>query len=145
MKQSNLIILIIKNVGTWNAAAGEQWNNNTSTLQQLFVSVQSQILIENPYFNEPGYESNYNNAAGLNESKKYNNERRYYTLCHTMYDLLQNPEPYSEFEDVIINHFKLKKNYIIKLCNEWEKDSFGDYKDATVQISNKLKELLHKL
>ena len=34
-------------------------------------------------------------------------------MCHAMYDLLKNKEIYPEFRDVINNHFKLKKDYII--------------------------------
>ena len=40
---------------TYGGTAGEKWNN-TSTLLQVLVSIQSLILVENPYFNEPGYE-----------------------------------------------------------------------------------------
>ena len=40
-------------LGTW---AGPGWVPDVSTLSQVFLAVQGQILIENPYCNEPGYE-----------------------------------------------------------------------------------------
>jgi baculoviral IAP repeat-containing protein 6 len=42
-------------LGTWKGAENEKWNAKTSTLLQVFISVQSLILVEEPYFNEPGY------------------------------------------------------------------------------------------
>lgn len=41
-------------LGTWSGAEGENWNKDTSTLLQVLVSVQSLILVPEPYFNEPG-------------------------------------------------------------------------------------------
>ena len=38
-------------LGTWS---GPQWSPTESALLQLLVSIQSQIFVENPYFNEPG-------------------------------------------------------------------------------------------
>lgn len=45
-------------LGTWSGGTNEKWNSKTSTLLQVLVSIQSLILVEQPYFNEPGYESN---------------------------------------------------------------------------------------
>lgn len=60
-------------IGTWPGRPEEQWNAHTSTLLQVFVSIQSMILVspplrscrafadfrhlqcDRPYFNEPGY------------------------------------------------------------------------------------------
>ena len=43
-------------LGTWRGEQGENWNANTSTLLQVLISIQSLILVPDPYFNEPGYE-----------------------------------------------------------------------------------------
>jgi len=43
-------------LGTWSGNAGESWNRDTSTLLQVLVSIQSLIMVPDPYFNEPGYE-----------------------------------------------------------------------------------------
>ena len=39
-------------LGTW---AGPGWDPQSSTLLQILVSIQSLILVPDPYFNEPGY------------------------------------------------------------------------------------------
>lgn len=131
-------------LGTWNGQGGENWSPTTSTLQQLFISVQSQILIPEPYYNEPGYESRYNNASGKEESRQYNNERRLYNMCHTMYDLMIKPELYPEFTDIIKTHFKLKKDYILNLCDKWTKEPSNKFKIETDGIAAKIKEVLEK-
>jgi len=44
-------------LGTWSGSAGESWNPKTSSLLQILVSIQSLILVSEPYYNEPGYAS----------------------------------------------------------------------------------------
>ena len=110
-------------LGTWNGQKGESWNINTSTLQQLFVSVQSQILVDMPVFNEPGHEKNIGNSKGDSQNFKYNQYIRYYNMCHAMIDIVENVDKYKEFKDVILNHFKLKKEYILKISKKWCEES----------------------
>lgn len=38
-------------LGTWN---GPGWDPKTSSILQLLLSVQALVLVEEPYFNEPG-------------------------------------------------------------------------------------------
>jgi baculoviral IAP repeat-containing protein 6 len=132
-------------LGTWSGSGGEKWNPKTSTLQQLFISIQSQILIENPYYNEPSYESSYNNAKGQETSRQYNNQRRLYTLKYTMYDLITNLDKYPEFADVIKDHFILKKDYILELCEKWKAEPKNKNEKDTIEMTDKLKIALEKL
>lgn len=41
-------------------------------LAQVLVSIQSLILVDQPYFNEPGYEANMHTDAGRASSRAYN-------------------------------------------------------------------------
>ena len=132
-------------LGTWGGTGGETWNATTSTLQQLFVSIQSQILVPEPFYNEPHYESNYNNPAGKEESRQYTNRRKIYTLHHTMYDLLVKPDAYPEFTEIIKMHFKLKKDYIKNLCDTWIKEPNNKFEKETKEIADKVKLELDKL
>lgn len=43
-------------LGTWSGRGSEVWCSNNSTLLQVIVSIQGLILVEEPYFNEAGYE-----------------------------------------------------------------------------------------
>ena len=59
-------------LGTWEGQQGEQWNETTSTVLQVLVSIQSLILVPEPYFNEPGYEQEIGTDAGRRHSVDYN-------------------------------------------------------------------------
>jgi ubiquitin-protein ligase len=102
-----------------NPTQSEKWNPNTSTLLQVLISIQAQILIDEPYFNEPGYESLIGTDRGKINSKTYNADIRLYTMKSTVRDLLQNPKIYGQFEDIIKEHFRLKKDYILKTYEKW--------------------------
>jgi len=109
-------------LGTWE---GPSWDIEISTLKQLFVSIQGQILIDTPVFNEPGWNKYNGTELGNKMNKEYNQFIRYYNICHSMIDMINHVDDYVEFKDVIINHFKLKKEYIIKQCNKWVNESYN--------------------
>ncbi|KAI1090803.1 hypothetical protein F5B19DRAFT_494076 [Rostrohypoxylon terebratum] len=60
-------------LGTW---AGEPWRADQSTILQVLVSIQSMILCEQPWYNEPGREQTENKSLSV----KYNNDVRAWTL-----------------------------------------------------------------
>ena len=123
-------------LGTWSGDKGESWNANTSTLLQVLISIQAQILIETPVFNEPGYETYIGKPIGDDMNMSYNQNIRLYTMRHAMNDLLENIDTtYECFKDVIINHFIQKKDYIKTIVNEWCKDSTN--KTTNVRVPNK--------
>lgn len=41
-------------LGTWQAGKGESWSGEYSTILQVLVSIQSLILVDEPFYNEPG-------------------------------------------------------------------------------------------
>lgn len=109
-------------LGTWNGDKGESWNKDTSSLFQVFMSIQSLILVDEPYFNEPGYESSIGTPKGKQDSANYNNKIRMYTMRHAMKNLLNSNE-YPQFTEVIKEHFKNKKDHILKICQKWVDES----------------------
>ncbi|KAH3764663.1 Ubiquitin-conjugating BIR-domain enzyme [Pelomyxa schiedti] len=104
-------------LGTWSGAEGENWNRDTSTLLQVFVSIQSLIMVPMPFFNEPGYESQMGTPSGDTNNRQYNEVIRCGTLDHAIIGQLQNPSP--GFEEVIQKHFYLQQNRIIEQVNRW--------------------------
>lgn len=101
---------------TWRGDESESWNE-TSTILQVLISIQSLIFVEQPYFNEPGYEYEMNTELGKKNSIEYNKSISYNTICWGMIDMIKNPPKY--FEPIVTNHFKLKKDHIIKETGEW--------------------------
>jgi ubiquitin-conjugating enzyme E2 O len=55
-------------LGTWN---GPGWDPKTSSILQLLLSVQALVLVDEPYFNEPGFEKLKGTAEGTRASKLY--------------------------------------------------------------------------
>jgi ubiquitin-protein ligase len=108
-------------LGTWRGDKGESWNINTSTFNQLVISIQAQILIDEPYFNEPGFEKIIGTDKGKKMSQDYNNNIRQYNLDHTMIDLLEK-NYYPEFKEIIVKYFKFQKENIIKTLNKWTEE-----------------------
>ena len=117
----------------------EKWNPKTSNLLQALVSIQSQILTEEPWFNEPGRERYVGTDSGKRESIAHNLTLKLYTIEHTIYDVLANIKSYGEFSDVIKTYFKLKKDDIIEKITEWSKT----YTD--VSRIDHIKKLLEKI
>jgi hypothetical protein len=107
-------------LGTWAGRPEEVWNEN-STMLQLFVSIQSLILIDHPYFNEPGYQSSYGTTYGMASSAKYNEEVQFNNIKWAIIDSIINPDPC--FADVIKTHFTYKKDQVISMANEWSKQN----------------------
>ena len=108
-------------LGTWQGSESEKWNASTSSFLQVLVSIQSLILIEQPYFNEPGWEREMNTPKGKQLSKDYNEEREPHTINLAMTEMILNPP--IGFEDVVMNHFKMKKEEIINRTLIWEQNA----------------------
>ena len=108
-------------LNTWNGQDGEKWNPKTSTFLQVLISIQSLILVDQPYFNEPGYERLINTNEGTIQSDSYNEQIYPNTIKLCMIDMINNPP--QGFEEIIINHFKYKKEEIINTLLKWEEKS----------------------
>ena len=46
------------------------------TVLQMLISIQSLIFVDEPYFNEPGYEGTMHTPQGLQASQAYNQNIR---------------------------------------------------------------------
>jgi ubiquitin-protein ligase len=128
-------------LGTWHAEKGESWIPEISTFFQVIISIQSLILVDEPYFNEPGYEITSNTPNGKKQSAIYNDNIRYETVRVAMIGMLKN-KPVS-YEKFIEEHFKFKKNEIIEIVTKWYEESNNKTKfkivlDELIDILNKL-------
>ena len=125
-------------LGTWIGQAGESWIPNLSSFIQVIVSIQSLIMVDEPYFNEPGYERAIGTESGKENSMEYNDTIRYETVRLAMVDMLRNKPP--EYEDFITEHFKMKKDEIIMTVSKWVDESKN--KDRFNKLFDELKDLL---
>lgn len=129
-------------LGTWQGQDGEKWNNKTSTFLQVLVSIQSLILVDDPYFNEPGWERQMNTPAGKTASALYNEERQPSTIKLAMTDMIRSPP--KGFEEVVKTHFAMKKEEIIKRTEVWLQNS-GKFKGVMEKNRNELLKALSEI
>ncbi|XP_038601850.1 LOW QUALITY PROTEIN: baculoviral IAP repeat-containing protein 6 [Tachyglossus aculeatus] len=107
-------------LNTWHGRPEEKWNPQTSSFLQVLVSVQSLILVAEPYFNEPGYERSRGTPSGTQSSREYDGNIRQATVKWAMLEQIRNPSPC--FKEVIHKHFYLKRVEIMAQCEEWIAD-----------------------
>lgn len=127
-------------LGTWGGGQGEGWNSELSTFLQVIVSIQSLIFVEQPYFNEPGYERDMHTPRGKQASFNYNDERRYQTLRVAIVNQIKNP-PHS-YENIVKEHFRMKKDEIYQTVEQWINES-KTYKKYMKKEYDELKKLLN--
>ncbi|KAE9551922.1 hypothetical protein FO519_004881 [Halicephalobus sp. NKZ332] len=104
-------------LNTWHGRPEERWNAETSSFLQVIVSIQSLILVSDPYFNEPGYERSRNTPAGQQASRDYDANIRAMTVRWAILEQIRNPP--KAFEEVIKCHFYLKKDEITTQIKNW--------------------------
>jgi baculoviral IAP repeat-containing protein 6 len=80
-------------LNTWHGRPEEKWNPLTSSFLQVLVSIQSLILVAEPFFNEPGYEQYRGTPYGDLRSLSYNAVVCNATLQWAMIDIIKNPCP----------------------------------------------------
>lgn len=102
-------------LGTWSGKGTETWTPN-SNLLQLLVSIQGLILVNEPYFNEAGYERQKGTQQGRENSRMYN-EMALLKLVQSMNRLIQNPPEI--FKEEIQEHFQNHAGSLISRLEKW--------------------------
>uniref|UniRef100_A0A8C8SRA5 (E3-independent) E2 ubiquitin-conjugating enzyme n=1 Tax=Pelusios castaneus TaxID=367368 RepID=A0A8C8SRA5_9SAUR len=93
-------------LGTWIGKGTERWTSKSSLLQVL-ISIQGLILVNEPYYNEAGFDSDRGLQEGYENSRCYN-EMALIRVVQSMMQLLRRPV--EVFEHEIREHFR---------CNGW--------------------------
>ena len=104
-------------LGTWRGEQGESWNPELSTALQLLISIQSLIFIKDPYFNEPGWETDRGTKKGEEKSKKYSEIRELETIRWAINDKIINL--IKGLEEFTKEHFRMKREELINVTRKW--------------------------
>jgi ubiquitin-protein ligase len=104
-------------LGTWPGNANETWNPAKSSIFQILISIQSLVMTEDVYYNEPGLESMKSTENGRLNNEGYSNVVKLANIRHAMIDMIRTP-PYG-FQDAVRKHFSLKKAEILQNCQKW--------------------------
>ncbi|MGL4947763.1 MAG: ThiF family adenylyltransferase, partial [Mycoplasma sp.] len=104
-------------LGTWRGLSSENWDAKISTLLQVLISIQSIIMSDLVYFNEPSCEGEMGKPEGEAKNEAYSNIVRYCNIQFAMIEQIHKPS--KGFEDVIKRHFYWKKDQIWKEVRGW--------------------------
>lgn len=104
-------------LNTWHGRPEERWNAQTSSFLQVLVSIQSLILVSEPYFNEPGYERSRGTPAGTIASIEHDANIKQATVKWAMLEMIKKPSVC--FKDVVVRHFYFKRKEIREQCEQW--------------------------
>jgi ubiquitin-protein ligase len=78
-------------LNTWHGRPEERWNSQTSSFLQVLVSIQSLILVSEPYFNEPGYERSRGTSSGTASSIEHDANIKQATVKWAMLEMIKKP------------------------------------------------------
>ncbi|GFR44877.1 hypothetical protein Agub_g6220, partial [Astrephomene gubernaculifera] len=105
-------------LGTYNSGhASEKWNPSLSTIYQVLMSVQSQILVDDPMTNEPLSETLAGTAEGAAKTAEYNARLQLLVMRHAMVDPLLHPPPGTA--DIVTAHFRLLRGRLAERVRAW--------------------------
>lgn len=99
-------------LGTW---AGPSWDPTHSTMLQVLVSLQGLVLVDEPYFNEPGHECDAGTEQGKQASALYNEHARILSLRAAL-NVAQSPP--LGFEEIVTNFFVQAGPKLVADCAE---------------------------
>ncbi|OMJ95285.1 hypothetical protein SteCoe_1342 [Stentor coeruleus] len=105
-------------IGTWAGNPEEQWNPASSTLLQVMLSIQSLVMDNDIIQKEPSFHGVPRDSI---ENLGYQLEVKYGNLKFAMIEHLKNPP--KGFETIIIEHFKIKKQEILKTASVWVQEA----------------------
>ncbi|XP_062853913.1 (E3-independent) E2 ubiquitin-conjugating enzyme isoform X2 [Trichomycterus rosablanca] len=88
-------------LGTWIGKGTERWTSKSSLLQVL-ISIQGLILVNEPYYNEAGFDSDRGLQEGYENSRCYN-EMALIKMVQSMTQMLA--QPVEVFQQEIREHF----------------------------------------
>jgi ubiquitin-protein ligase len=92
-------------LGTWHAGhASEKWDPAVSSLSQVLLSIQAMILVDEPWYNEPGADAMRGTPEGARKAAEYNEEIQLFTLRYAM--LAQLRKPRAGLEAALGAHFR---------------------------------------
>ncbi|KAI8823253.1 ubiquitin-conjugating enzyme/RWD-like protein [Chytriomyces cf. hyalinus JEL632] len=125
---------------TWSGSAEQRWQAGKSTLMQVLVSVQSIVLVDKPYFNEPGFDVG--RSGGIHSaSESYNRRVELDTVRHAILEPLKHPPQYAGFDKVIRAHFYLVQERIKKQVRVWADKATKDSQQKVQEWEQLVKEV----
>ena len=120
-------------IGTFNSGnSTEKWDPARSSIYQVLMGIQNQILEKYPIVNEPGYDGREDSKA----SRELNAKLRLLTIRHAMVDQLKAPP--AGLEGAVLAHFRTQRRRILRQCWAWTEE-------APVELRGKMRAAVAQL
>ena len=126
-------------LGTWS---GPGWDPESSTVLQLLVSLQGLVLVDKPYYNEPGNEKHAGTLEGEQQARSYNENAKLLALQATISAAKRPPAP---FRAVLVEHFKAHADAMAKDLEHAASDGDGAPAEGAPAYSDGFRRVLRKL
>ncbi|XP_040186030.1 (E3-independent) E2 ubiquitin-conjugating enzyme [Rana temporaria] len=107
--------LCVSLLGTWIGKGTERWTSKSSLLQVL-ISIQGLILVNEPYYNEAGFDNDRGLQEGYENSRCYN-EMALIRVVQSMIQLLRRPV--EVFQQEIMEHFQSNGWRLVHRIETW--------------------------
>lgn len=111
-------------LGTWDGDDVEQWDPRNSNVLRVLLSLQAMVFVEQPYYNEAGYQKQRGSVEGRTNARTYNESTMLLCLKHLIQSVRGGGTP-PDFVDIQRKHYIRRKEVIVnrlkKLCGENDK------------------------
>jgi ubiquitin-protein ligase len=112
-------------LGTFHGGhESEKWNPSVSSVYQIVLSIQSQLLVADPMFNEPAVAAIQGTREGDRKSGQYNADLRLSTMRYAINEVIQSPP--LGFEEVVRGHFYLLRHKLMDMGKKWVEEAGGE-------------------
>ena len=132
-------------LGTWHGTdKTEKWQPGTSTVAQVLLSIATQILCAEPYFNEPGYADARGTPHGRAASQAYDDELRVGTVRYAMIAPIRAPP--KGLEAACRAHFRLQRKRLLAQVSAWARGAASaKHRAALRRLLGELRDALDSL
>jgi ubiquitin-protein ligase len=102
-------------LGTWDGEGVEKWDPRNSNVLRVLLSLQAMVFVEEPYYNEAGYEKQVATTDGQANSRLYNESTLLLSLRHIVSTLRPGGAP-QDFLDLMRLHYRLVGVSMLERC-----------------------------
>ncbi|KAJ9466960.1 putative ubiquitin-conjugating enzyme protein 17 [Diplonema papillatum] len=140
--ESGKICLSLLN--TWHGDdADMKWVPDKSSLYQVALSIQSAVLVPDPYFGEPGTERLRNTPNGDKYSFAYNEDSKLACLRYAILEHVRSPP--QGCEELFKLYFSEKSDAILMTATQWMAEASAEAKPKFAQAIGNLADEFAKL
>jgi ubiquitin-conjugating enzyme E2 O len=105
-------------LGTWDGEGVEKWDPRNSNVLRVLLSLQAMVFVDEPYFNEAGYEKQTGSSEGKSNSRIYNESTLLLSLRHAISSLRQGGVP-EDFIELTRSHYAAVGEKILSRCRRF--------------------------